>query len=59
MNDYLNIIRVANGWVIKPGQATSTHEYTFVARTPAELAEHVLAWANEQVASNRLHEKDV
>lgn len=46
--DQLTLRRVANGWVILPGGGT-INEFTHVAATPDELAEHVRKWAQAQM----------
>lgn len=46
--DSLTIRRVANGWIIAPGPGAN--EFTHVALTPADLAKHVAAWADAQIA---------
>jgi hypothetical protein len=48
MTDRLTIVRVANGWVIQPG-AAGTNDFTHIAATPNELAEHVRKWAEAQI----------
>lgn len=47
IEDQMLIRRVANGWIILPGPGVVT-EFTHVAITPKELAEHVACWANAQ-----------
>lgn len=45
--DRLTIRRVANGWIIAPGPGAD--EFTHVATSPSELADHVLKWAQRQL----------
>ena len=47
MTDSITIRRVANGWVIQPG-GNSLNDFTHVALTPADVAEHVRKWAIAQ-----------
>lgn len=49
MCDTLLITRVANGWVIRPGSKIGLSEFTHIATTPGELAEHVAKWAAPQI----------
>jgi hypothetical protein len=54
--DSVTIRRVANGWVIQPA-GRGPDEFTHVATTPEDLAEHVAKWARAQtVALSRLGE---
>ena len=48
--DVITLRRVANGWVILPGGAWP-NDFTHVATTPEEAAEHVRAWAQAQTGA--------
>jgi hypothetical protein len=52
MTDILTIKRVANGWVIQPGVSQS-NEFTHVAKSADDLAEHVRVWAQAQVPPSK------
>ena len=52
LGDVITIRRVANGWVIQPGRE-GTNEFTHVAQTSHEVADHVLRWA-EATAPSRV-----
>lgn len=45
--DRLTLRRVANGWIIAPGPGAD--EFTHIAATPDDLAEHVKKWAAAQI----------
>jgi hypothetical protein len=47
MSDTLTISRVANGWIVAPGQGTQ--EFTHVYSDPEALAVHVAEWATAQI----------
>lgn len=48
--DRLTLRRVANGWVIRCG-SDAVDQFTHIATTPAELAQHVEKWAAAQIAT--------
>jgi hypothetical protein len=52
--DTLQIRRVANGWIVSPGQLAD-REFVHVYSTPAELAAHVEHWASAQIENLQSH----
>lgn len=46
--DGLEIRRVANGWIVSPGQRAA-REFVHIYAKPADLAEHVKRWAEAQL----------
>lgn len=52
MVDTLTLRRVANGWVIQPG-TVGLSEFTHIAATPEDIAEHVIAWAQAQISEEQ------
>lgn len=42
--DTITVTKVANGWIIQPGPI-GTNQFTHVAMTPKEVADHIEKWA--------------
>lgn len=55
--DPLSVRRVANGWIIAPGQNINDFTHIHIAATPEDLAEHILKWAKAQIVDVRFPTK--